>query len=345
VELPEPSASSSSSLTGSRAQALGAGRRPGTCPSPSSSGLSRRTVKGSPRQSTARRWTGRPLSRGSTWPEGQSLASGSMWPLHKPQVVLNGEEVPDVPPPPGVHPPQTVWTEIFSSCSSSSEQEEGVQPDGLKTLPFNPHPTPETSSKENKEINESKEQKESLENENLVKEKENERKVRKISQEDRNQVRKISRKKEEDRRNIYPHIYPHLQVPRPEARHAIVSAPWAGSRTLGQLSSSSSSSPGGQPGASEITIGKNKGDAGALGQGNLQGGEYLDINTLYGGDSCQTLAAHNCAAAVPPIGNISNLGLRKTTNMGFGQNIEQQARNRNCGTPRGITDNIRPGGE
>ena len=71
----------------------------------------------------------------------------------------------------------------------------------------------------------------------------------------------------------------------------------------------------------------------------------MDMNTLYGGDSCQTLAAHNCAAAVPPIGNFSNLGLRKTTNLGFGQNIEQQARNRNCGTPRGITDNIRPGGE
>ena len=121
VEPPEQPASSPSQ-TESRGQALGAGRRQSTCQSPSSSGLSRRNGKGTPRQATARRWTGRPLSRGGTQPEAQSLASRSTWTLHKPEMVLlkdDGEDVP--PPPPGVHPPQTVWTEIFSSCSSSSE--------------------------------------------------------------------------------------------------------------------------------------------------------------------------------------------------------------------------------
>ena len=277
------------------------------------------------------------LSRGSTRPEGQSLASGSVWSLHKHQVALNGEEIslpPPVPPPPGAHPPPTVWN------PSSSWQGEGVQPDGLQTLLFLPHPTPETSRKE-KQINTSEEQKESLETTNITEENKNEGRIRKISQEDEGNVRKIRRNIEERRRNQDPY----LQVPGPEAMHAIVSAPRVGSRTLGLSSSSSSSSPGGRSGASLISIGKNSGDKGALGQGDLKGGEFLPNGTLYGGDSCQTVAAYNCAAAVPPISNFSNLGLRKTTNLGFGQTIQPKARSENCGTPRGITDIIRPGGE
>ena len=87
--------------------------------------------------------------------------------------------------------------------------------------------------------------------------------------------------------------------------------------------------------ASENSIGKSKG---------AQGGDYLNMNTLHGMDSCQTIAAHNCAAAVPPVDNISNLEQRKTTNLGLGETLTQKARHRNCGTPRGILDN-RPGGE
>ena len=181
-------------------------------------------------------------------------------------------------------------------------------------------PTPETSRKE-KQINTSEEQKESLETTNITEENKNEGRIRKISQEDEGKVRKIRRNIEERRRNQDPY----LQVPGPEAVPANVPAPRVGSRTLGLSSSSSSSSSGGRSGASLISIGKNSGDKGAL-----------------GGDSCQTIAAYTCAAAVPPI---SNLGLRKTTNLGFGQTIQPKARSTNCGTPRGITDISKPGGE
>jgi hypothetical protein len=197
-------------------------------------------------------------------------------------------------------------------------------------LLFLPHPTPETSRKE-KLINTIEEQKESLETINSTEENKNERKIRKICQEDEGNVRKIRRKIEERRRN---QDY-YLKVPGPEARHTKVPAHRGGPRTLGLSSSSSSSSSGGRSGASLMSIGKNSGDEGALGQGVLKGGEFLPNGTLYGGDSCQTVAAYNCAAAVPPI---SNLGLRKTTNLGSGQKIKQKARNENCGTPRGITD-------
>ena len=106
--------------------------------------------------------------------------------------------------------------------------------------------------------------------------------------------------------------------------------------------SSSSSSSGGRTGASQSSIGKFSGDKGALGQGDLKGGEFLPNGTLHGGDSCQTNAAYNCAAAVPPI---SNLGERKTTNLGSVQNLLMKASNENCGTPRGILETSGPGVE
>jgi hypothetical protein len=141
--------------------------------------MNKTELKGSPRQSTSRRWTASSLSRGSTRPEGQSLASGSVWSLYKQQVASNGEEItlpPPVPPPPGAHPPPTVWN---PSSSSSSWQGEGVQPDGLQTLLFLPHPTPGTSRKE-KQINTSKEHKKSSETTNITEENKNEGRIRKM---------------------------------------------------------------------------------------------------------------------------------------------------------------------
>jgi hypothetical protein len=146
----------------------------------------------------------------------------------------------------------------------------------------------------------------------------------KISQEAVGNVRKIMEKIEERRKKEDPY----LRVPGPEARHANVPVPRGGS---GTWVSSSSSSSGGRTGASQSSIGKFSGDKGALGQG----GEFHLNGTLYGGDTCQTDAAHNCAAAVPPI---SNLGEWKTTNLGSVQNQIMKARNANCGTPRGILE-------
>ena len=93
---------------------------------------------------------------------------------------------------------------------------------------------------------------------------------------------------------------PYLRVPGPEAGH--VPVPRGGSGT--GASSSSSSSSGRGTGTSSSSIGKFRGGKGALGIG----GEIPTNGTLYVGVACQTGAAHNCAAAVPPNSNLGNKG-------------------------------------
>jgi hypothetical protein len=80
-----------------------------------------------------------------------------------------------------------------------------------------------------------------------------------------------------------------------------VPVPRGGSRTG---VSSSSSSSGRRTGTSSSSIGKFRGGKRALGIG----GKIAANGTLYVGLACQTGAAHNCAAAVPPNSNLGNKG-------------------------------------
>ena len=292
--------SSSPTLPGSSAQAPGAGRRPSACRPPSSSGMSRRALKGSPRQSISRRWTASTPSKGGTRPGRPSLASGSARSRATQQVALNGEETclpPPVPPPPGAHPPPTVWK---LPPPSSSWQGEGVPPDGLQTLLLqDPHPTPGSSEKRENRVNTSNENEESLKNQvkkkSTAEKKKNEDRSRKRSQEAAGNVRKMLEKLEARREKENPY----LRVPGPEAGH--VPVPRGGSGT-GVSSSSSSSGRG--TGTSSSSIGKFRGGKGALGIG----GEFPANGTLYGRVACQTGAAHICAAAVPPSSNLEIKG-------------------------------------
>jgi hypothetical protein len=196
------------------------------------------------------------------------LASGSAWSRVTQQVALNGEETslpPTVPPPPGAHPPPTVWN---PSPPSSSWQGEGDQPDGLQTLLFLPHPTPETSRSKENRISKSDEHKESLENKKSTAENKKEERNRKISQEAVGNVRKIMKKIEERRRKEDPY----LQVPGPEARHANVPVPRGVS---GTWVSSSSSSSGGRTGASQSSISKFSGDKGHLDKETGKGAKFI----------------------------------------------------------------------
>ena len=124
-------------------------------------------------------------------------------------------------------------------------------------MPFLPHPTPETSRREEEnKISRNGEYKESLESKKSTAENKKEERNRKISQEVGGNVRKILKKIEERRRNEDPY----LQVPGPEARHANVPVHRGGS---GTWVSSSSSSSGGRTGASPSSIGKFSGDKGS----------------------------------------------------------------------------------
>ena len=251
------------------------------------------------------------LSRGSTRPEGQSLASGS------------------TSRPPGVHPPPTVWN-LGHHLHSWQGKGEGDHPDGPKTLLFSsphPHSTPEPS-KEKENISGFKiVSKENCTELNTVTNKEEkEGRARKKLQEDNGMVRKLKKEIEARSKQVQVHLHhpdPYLQVPGPETVHDIVPVPREDSAVEFSSSSSSTSSSGGQS-ASSLSVGKDQGAKGALGQGEVlvEGGE-IDIGTLYGGISCQTLAAYDCTVAVPPV---LNLGPGKTTNLDFGTDLRYKAR-------------------